>query len=135
MSKFAQVIRRSPRFWWFLLNVWNVVVFAAIVFNFQANGSFDVPMDAMLVVYIALLTIYAGDKEFERWRHKYQGRHPGEVFVFLWTILMIGLGICQYLFHREAGLTSDIVAAYIAVLSILAVTRRSRVLYARRRSA
>ena len=115
------------------MNLWSLLVFAAIIFNFIKNGSYDGQMDALLVIYIALLAIYAGDKEFERWHDKHQSRHPGEIFVFAWTILMVGLVACQFIFEKKSGLTSDVVAAYIAVLSVLAVTRRSRALYAKRR--
>jgi len=133
MSKFTEALIRNPRFWWYLLNFWSLVVFAAIVFNFVRNGIYDRQMDTLLVIYIALLAIYAGDKEFERWHDKHQGRHPGEVFVLIWTALIAGLAVCQFIFDKPSGLTSDVVAAYIAVLSVLAVTRRSRALYARRR--
>lgn len=133
MSKFTQTIRRSPKLWWYLLNLWSLVVFAAIIFNFAGNGVYDKQMDALLVIYIALLAIYAGDKEFERWHDNHQSRHPGEIFVFIWTVLMAGLAVCQFIFDKTSGLTSEIVATYIAVLSVLAVTRRSRALYAKRR--
>lgn len=133
MSKIVQIIRSNPKLWWYLLNLWTLVVFAAIIFNFVRNGVYDKQMDALLVIYIALLAIYAGDKEFERWHDKHNSRHPGEVFVLVWTALMIGLAICQFIFDKPSGLTSDVVAAYIAVLSVLAVTRRSRSLYAKRR--
>ncbi len=132
MSKFAQAIRRSPKIWWYLLNLWSLVVYTAVIFNFIRNGAYDQQMDTLLVIYIALLAIYAGDKEFERWHDKHQSRHPGEVFVLIWTVLMIGLAVCQFIFDKPSGLTSDVVAAYIAVLSVLAVTRRSRTLYAKR---
>ncbi len=133
MSKLIQIIRSNPKFWWYLVNLWSLVVFAAIIFNFARNGAFDQQMDTLLVIYIALLAIYAGDKEFERWHDNHQSRHPGEVFVLIWTVLMVGLAVCQFIFDKPSGLTSDVVAAYIAVLSVLAVTRRSRALYARRR--
>ncbi|MBU3901519.1 hypothetical protein KKF25_02650 [Patescibacteria group bacterium] len=133
MSKLVQAIRRSPKIWWYLVNLWTLVVFAAIVLNFVRNGIYDQQMDTLLVIYISLLAIYAGDKEFERWHDNHQSRHPGEIFVFVWTVLMTGLAISQFIFDKTSGLTSDVVAAYIAVLSVLAVTRRSRALYNRRR--
>jgi len=133
MSKFSRAVRKTPRLWWYLVNFWSLVIFAAIIFNFVQNGIFDEITDALLVIYIALLAIYAGDKEFERWHNKHAGRHPGEVFVFLWTILVIAIGSCQYFFNKPVGLTNDIVAAYIAVLSVLAVTRRSKAIYAKQR--
>lgn len=133
MSRLASFIRKSPKLWWYLVNLWSLLVFASVIFNFYRNGAYDQQMDALLVIYIALLAIYAGDKEFERWHDKHQSRHPGEVFVFVWTVLIMGLAACQFIFDKPSGLTSDVVAAYIAVLSVLAVTRRSRALYAKRR--
>jgi len=133
MFKFFNNTAKNSRFWWRLVSFWTVAVYAAVIFNFYRNGLYDKELDALLVIYIAMLAIYASDKEFERWHDHHSGRHPGEVFVFFWTILIMAIGACQFIFNKPGGLTSDVVAAYIAVLSVLAVTRRSRAIYYQRR--
>lgn len=132
MIKIIREIRSSPRFWWKLSAVWTVVVYAAIISNFFKNGAYNNGLDALLVIYVAILAIYAGDKEFERWHDRHSHRHPGEAFVIFWTLIVVGIAACQFIFDKPAGLTSEIVATYIAVLSVLAVTRRSKSLYAKR---
>ncbi len=109
------------------------MVYAAVISNFIKDGVYDKGLGALLVIYVAILAIYTGDKEFERWHDRHSHRHPGEAFVILWTLLVIGLVACQFIFDKPTGLTSEIVATYIAVLSVLAITRRSRSLYAGRR--
>ncbi len=133
MLKIIKEIRSSPRFWWKLSALWTVVVYTAIVFNFIKDGIYDNGLDALLVIYVAILAIYAGDKEFERWHDRHSHRHPGEAFVIIWTLLVIAIAACQFVFDKATGLTSEIVATYIAVLSVLAVTRRSKSLYDKRR--
>ena len=133
MIKIIKEIRNSPRFWWKLSSLWTGVVYVAIVSNFVKNGVYDKGLDALLVIYVAILAIYAGDKEFERWHDRHSHRHPGEAFVILWTLLVIGLAACQFIFDKPTGLTSEIVATYIAVLSVLAITRRSKSIYNKRR--
>ncbi len=109
------------------------MVYAAVISNFIKDGVYDKGLDALLVIYVAILAIYTGDKEFERWHDRHSHRHPGEAFVILWTLLVIGIAVCQFIFDKPEGLTSEIVATYIAVLSVLAITRRSRSLYDKRR--
>lgn len=116
------------------MNFWTLAVFGAIGFNFIQNGSFKGGLDALLAIYIALLAIYAGDKEFEQWHDHHSSRHPGEIYVVLWTLIIVALVIGDFIFKKDnAGLTSEIAATYIAVLSILAITRRSKAVYQRKR--
>lgn len=131
MIKIIKKIRNSPRFWWKLSSLWTAVVYLAVTFNFIKNGRYDGGLDALLVIYVAILAIYTGDKEFERWHDRHSHRHPGEVFVIFWTLLIIGLAACQFIFDKPVGLTNEIVATYIAVLSVLAITRRSKAVYAK----
>lgn len=115
------------------MTLWTGVIYAAIILNFVRENAYEKSLDALLVVYIALLAIYAGDKEFERWHDHHTTRHPGEIFVFFWTVLVIAMAACQFIFDKPSALTSEVVATYIAVLSVLAVTRRSRSLYEKKK--
>ena len=81
------------------------------------------------MIYVALLAIYAGDKEFERWHRAHQSAHPGEIFVGAWTVLVFGILILDFILDKPYRISGEVVSAYIAVLSILAITRRSKMLY------
>ena len=92
----------------------------------NAFGEFVFPI---VVIYVALLAIYAGDKEFERWRSAHRSAHPGELFVGAWTLLVFGILVLDFTLDKPYKISGEVVSAYIAVLSILAITRRSKILY------
>jgi len=112
---------------------WTVVVFVAIGWDFLKDNTFREFVFPLVVIYVALLAIYAGDKEFERWCSSHRSTHPGEVFVGLWTVLVFGIMILDFIMKKPYEISGEVVSAYIAVLSILAITRRSKSLYAKHR--
>jgi phosphatidylserine synthase len=128
---FSQIkkIRKSVRFWWLFVSFWTFIVFIVIAFNFFSGSAYQGMLNPVLAVYVAILAIYAGDKEFQRWQDRHRGRHPGEIFVIVWTVLIIFLMICEFSFRGVCHLSGEVFSTYIAVLTILAVTRHSRRLY------
>lgn len=127
-----------PRFnktspWWYLTSFWTIIVFLAIGWDFYQNNNFANFTTPLLVLYIALLAIYAGDKEVERWHHTHRSTHPGELFVIAWTILIVTIFILNIAMDKPYKISGEIISAYIAVLSILAITRRSKNLYQKKR--
>ncbi len=119
--------------WWYLTSFWTIIVFVAIGWDFYENNGFANFTTPLLVLYIALLAIYAGDKEFERWHHLHRSTHPGELFVIAWTILIAVLFVLTIILDKPYKISGEIISAYIAVLSILAITRRSKSLYRRKK--
>lgn len=115
------------------MNFWTAALFAAVLYDFFARNTFDGFLGPLVVIYIAILTIYVGDKEFERWHNIHQGRHPGEYFVAAWTILIVFLLLASFVFRRDYRLPGEVVSAYITVLGILAITRRSKRYFLQRR--
>jgi hypothetical protein len=105
----------------------------AIGWDFYKNNGFASFTTPLLVLYIAVLAIYAGNKEFERWCRVHKSAHPGEVFVIAWTILIILIFILTVILGKPYKISGEIISAYIAVLSILAITRRSKSLYRKKR--
>lgn len=83
----------------------------------------------MATIYIGALAVYASNKEFERWYDKHRSQHPGEIFVILWTILVFFLFVAGVFKQEVYQLPGAIISSYIAVLTILAVTRKSKQLY------
>lgn len=101
--------------------------------DFLKDNAFQEFVFPLVVIYVALLAIYAGDKEFERWCSSHRSAHPGEIFVGLWTVLIFGILALDFILKKPYEISGEVVSAYIAVLSILAITRRSKTLYAKSR--
>lgn len=118
-------------FWRGLVNFWTVVFFAAIVYDFLHGNVLDENHVILTVagIYCASLAIYSAEKEFRRWRKVHQGFHPGELYAILWTILIVGLIAAQALTDIEYKMPPEVSASYIAVISILAITRESKMAY------
>jgi hypothetical protein len=83
----------------------------------------------MCVLYTGILTLYVGTKEFDRWYEKHHARHPGEWFVIMWTFVIFALVIASLFLGPEYSVHSDIMAVYIAVLSLFVVTQKSKSLH------
>ena len=112
--------------WRYITNFWCLVSYAAIIFDFIYNHALGDILPSVLVIYVALLVIFAGVKEFERWYEFRRDRHPGEWFVIGWTLLVIGILIATLVLHKEYKLPEEVISTYIAVLSIMAITQKSK---------
>jgi hypothetical protein len=124
--------KARDKFWRYLVNFWTVVVYAAVICDFIKNNARENLLAPVVIIYVAVLAIYAGAKEFERWYEFHEGRHPGELFVIAWTILITGLWILGSIFSKPYKIPGEVVSAYISVLGILAVTRKSKSLFKRK---
>ena len=124
MGKYEPIIRDI--FWRYATNIWSLLCYAAIIYDFLHDHALGDLLPSILVIYVALLTIYAGAKEFERWFEVYDSRHPGEFFVIGWTILMVGIIVTKILLHKFYPIPGEVIATYIAVLSIMAITEKSK---------
>jgi hypothetical protein len=122
-------LRNNPRFWRYLTNLWAFAVFIAALFDFWKDNAYDAALGPLIAVYIGALAIYAGDKEFGRWHDSHNERHPGELYVIVWTVLIFGILITDLIFDKPYKMPGEIISAYIAVLSILAITKKSKSLY------
>lgn len=117
------------RFWRYLINVWSVLFFVAIIYDLLTNNSCIEVLNIMSMIYIGILAIYVSNKEFERWYHRHHGQHPGEIFVIIWSILVFILIISSLVFKNDYQIPAAVISSYIAVLTILAVTRKSKQIY------
>lgn len=116
----------NVKVWRYLVNFWALVLYVAIIADFfQGNGlsEFLGPISA---IYIAALAIYSAQKEFERWHDYNIGRHPGEVYVFVWTLLIILLLVLEIIYHGSYKLPNEVFTTYIVVIGVLAITKRSK---------
>lgn len=122
-------LRNNGKFWRYLTNFWAVIIYIVVVFDFIKNNAFGEILGPLAAIYIAILAIYVGDKEFERWHHLHQNRHPGELFVIMWSILIFIIMITDFILSKSYKMPSEVISVYIAVLGILAITKKSKSLY------
>ena len=124
-----RLLMTSFEFWRRLINVWSIVFFFVIIYNFFTREAGEGILDVISVIYIGALAIYVSNKEFERWYHKHDRKHPGEIFVIIWSVLVILLIIADVFSQGYYRIPGSVVSAYIAVLTILAITRKSKQAY------
>ena len=127
-------IIKEFRFWRQLINFWSLLFLGFIVYDFINPDSRGNILNVLATIYISALAIYVSNKEFERWYNRHRGQHPGEAFVVAWSGLVAFLIIAGFTFRPDYELPSAVVSSYIAVLTILAITSKSKELYRRRRS-
>jgi hypothetical protein len=130
MQKERNII--DGRIWRWLVNVWTFVLFFFILADFFNNGGLDNILGPVAAIYVASLAIYSAEKEFERWQLYSVGRHPGEVYVFIWTMLVIGMFVYTLVTKSSYKMSQEIFSTYIVVLGILAITRKSKNLFKER---
>lgn len=128
-------IFRDEKIWRILANFWTIIFIIFLFLNAFGRGAYDFLVVPFAFLYIGILSVFVGTKEFDRWYDRHQSRHPGEVFIAIWTAVVFALFTMSYLKVTPYNLAHEVVAVYIAVLSIFAVTQRSKLLHeeARRR--
>ncbi|MST04087.1 MAG: hypothetical protein EXS49_00770 [Candidatus Pacebacteria bacterium] len=112
-----------------LVNFWTLALWALIIIDFFLKNKFDGVLGVMSAVYSATLSLYVGTKEFKRWHQLYDGRHPGEIFIICWTVLIFGLLLLSMFLGYEYKVAVEVVADYVVVLSVFAITQESKKLY------
>ena len=105
------------------------VFVAFVVFNFFSRDQYEFLIAPFSVLYVGILGLYVGTKEFDRWYDLHKSRHPGEWFVILWTLVVFGLIISSVFLGKEYKVSSEAVAVYIMVLSVFAITQKSKHLH------
>jgi hypothetical protein len=121
----------GEKLWRALTDIWTVTFMIFVGVNFVSHGRYEFMMAPMSVIYIGILGLYVGTKEFDRWYEEHEGRHPGELFVIAWTMVIFGLMLFAA-WRPEYHLSSEAIATYIMVLSVFALTQKSKTLYKRK---
>ena len=131
MPKVIESAVLDNKMWRYLTNFWTFVIYTVVILDFIAGNTLTEFLGPVCAIYIAILGIFSAEKEFERWHDYHVGRHPGEVYVVLWTFLIITLLILEFTHYRDYILPSEVFSTYIVVLGILAITRKSKTNYCR----
>lgn len=116
----------SERFWKILANVWTFVIMAFFIVDFLAFDKYDSAAGALSAIYISILGLYAGTKEYERWHGHHFSRYLGEYFVIFWTALIVGFVAAIVASHNAYKLPPEFITVYISVLGIFALTQKSK---------
>ncbi len=120
--------------WRIIVNFWTFIFFAAILYDFFNKNilSDDDVLLAIAGIYAAALAIYSAEKEFRRWHHMHKSIHPGEMYSIIWTVLILFLIAGTAIYKVPYHMPAEVSASYIAMISILAITRESKNFYKRR---
>ncbi len=121
--------KEESAFWRHFCNFWTVVLYTLIVADYFKNNALIDLIAPASIILTGSLVIYSAEKEFERWHDFNKGRHPGEWYVIGWTGLMIFLFVMQYIEARPYKVPAEVLATYIFVLGLLAITKKSKSLY------
>ena len=124
---------RDEKIWRILTNFWTVVFLLFLVANFVGMDRYNYLIAPFSVIYIGILGLYVGTKEFDRWYEMHEGRHPGEWFVFAWTVVIFILIAVSFFLGKDYKVSSEAIADYIMVLSVFALTQKSKRLHEERK--
>ena len=119
----------SSNLWRYLVYFWTLVFYAVAIGDFIGNNALIAYLGPLAAIYIGILAVYAGQKEFERWCHLHDGRHPGEFFVIGWTLLMFGFLLADFILDKPYKMPDVLIYTYITVLGVLAITVKSKRIY------
>ncbi|PJE59845.1 MAG: hypothetical protein COU85_01405 [Candidatus Portnoybacteria bacterium CG10_big_fil_rev_8_21_14_0_10_44_7] len=126
----SEFFNESGSHWRIMANAWmglTLFVFTLTIFYPELSRLADIAA----IIYIAVLSIYAGTKECNRWSHYHTSRHQGEISVIVWTIFIIVLIGANLWFFGQFEIPGNLIAVYTAVLAIFAVTQKSKHLFAK----
>jgi hypothetical protein len=124
---------RSERIWRYITDFWTVALMAFFIVNLITQNRYDYLTAPFSIIYTGVLGLYVSTKEFDRWYELHDGRHPGEIFIALWTVVIFTLFVAQMILGSRYQISSEAIADYIMVLSVFALTQKSKHLHQHRR--
>ncbi|MDR3581805.1 MAG: hypothetical protein P4L67_00845 [Candidatus Pacebacteria bacterium] len=124
---------RDEKIWRLLTNFWTVVLLLFLIADFATQGNYEFIGASFSVIYVGILGLYVGTKEFDRWYELHDSRHPGEIFITMWTVVVFLMLAAQFLLGKGYKMSQEAIADYIMVLSVFALTQKSKKLHHKRR--
>ena len=122
--------KRSPeRIWRWLVNFWMIITCAVVVLDFFLFGKYSFLITPLTLIYISLLSVYVTSKEFQRWFLSYQGRHPGEISVVLWTVLMVLMLALNGWLGKEYHISQEVISTYLTIIGIFVISKGSKTIF------
>lgn len=124
-----EFLKNEFKFWRYLIDFWSLIFFLFTILDFFTSNGYKDLLNILSVVYISALALYSSNKEFERWYDQHESKHPGELFVIIWSVLIFFLFGLSFIFKGSYQIPTSVISTYIAVLTILAVTKKSKEIY------
>lgn len=113
--------------WRWLANFWGIIAVIFFIVHFFKIVDLTEAIKHLAIIYISILSIFTTVKEFDRWKSpKFLSNHNGEIFVILWTVLMIVFIAMSSYDSIRFNFTGEFTATYLSVLGIYAISRKSR---------
>lgn len=119
--------------WRNVVNIWTVVFYSVILFDLYFQNGLKEIIIPMSIIYVTILAVYTSQKEFERWHDFNVGRHPGELYIYVWTALIVFLFSFDFFDHEHYEVPDEVFTTYLVVLGILAVTKKSKLNYIKKK--
>ncbi|HNX11317.1 MAG TPA: hypothetical protein PKI61_04200 [bacterium] len=128
-----KILDKKFDLWRYLSNFWTAIFVMAILWDFICDNAITSILEIMAFIYIGVLAVYVGQKEFSRWYSSHHSKYPGEWFVLCWTFLVAGVLVFDFILNKPYHLPNAVISAYVAVLTILAVTEKSKSMHRRKK--
>jgi|SRR3989344_3688239 len=115
------------KLWKLLTNFWSIITLFVFIVTFFRILDLSASLSHLSIIYISLLSLFVGVKEVSRWKDKkFSSRHHGELFVIIWTILMLMFVLLKALRPSEYILTNEFTATYLSIAAIFFISHRSK---------
>ena len=115
-------------FFRYLTNLWSIIALGLFILEFIYQNS-KIASQTAAIIYIAFLTIYVSQKEYDRWVIKKTHSIKGEFFLIIWTVAVVSVVIVASLPGNNLEIPNELTGTYIALLGIYAVTLKSKSLF------
>jgi peptidoglycan/LPS O-acetylase OafA/YrhL len=119
----------EKKIWRLLAVVWGTLYLFVITMDFFLKDEYGYIIGPFSVLYIAVLSIFVGSKEFDRWHERHPGKKHGEIFVVAFSVLLVIFFILSIFLGPEHKVGSDVIATYVAILSVYVISQKSKELY------
>lgn len=120
---------QPERVWRWLVNLWMLIIISLMVADFVLQGRYSQIITPISMVYVSLLSVYVTTKEYERWFLMYKGKHPGEIGVVVWTLLLLVMILICLINGDQYKIQQDVVTTYITVIVVFVITKASKQLF------
>jgi len=109
-----------------ILNLWTAITICLFMLDFFSGNIYDSAAASVGVIYLAMLGIYVGEKEYIRWKTKFASKFTGEVFVIIWTIVMAIFAIGAPLSLGAWKIPAEFAVVYTSVVGVFAISQHSK---------
>ena len=118
---------------WPLVTGYSILYLGLTIADFALRHKFTMP-PGMMIIYIALVTAYAGNKEIQRWVGKSLPAKWGSLFVYAWFIFFAVAYTIKAIFPQYE-IPSDLPKVCLQVLGIFFGSKASSKIYSMRQEA